>query len=286
MLEPTRGLSGRALRAIVELEERVIAADGGRLKLEWGVLRGRSGREVEDLLWWDGDRCVGFLGLYAFGAPTVEIAGMVDPSSRREGIATALLDAALPLCLERAYDRALLVVPRGSVGGRVFALSRGAALEHSEHALTLDGPAADGPVDPELDMRLATMGDADDLARLLTAAFGEPAGDMTARLAEEAARTIVVERDGAVVATVRLEREPDASRIYGFAVDPALQGRGIGRDVLRRVCRQLRNEGAHRVGLEVAVDNDRALGLYTSLGFALVTTEDYYELPLDYAGSR
>lgn len=37
----------------------------------------------------------------------------------------------------------------------------------------------------------------------------------------------------------------------------------------------------HRVrGLDAAaLDDERGLGLYTSLGFGLVTTEDYYELP-------
>ena len=67
--------------------------------------------------------------------------------------------------------------------------------------------------------------------------------------------------------------------MYGFAVEPVRQGRGIGRDVLRRVCHRLRDEGAPRIGLEVAIENDRALSLYTSLGFARVTTEDYYALP-------
>jgi len=68
--------------------------------------------------------------------------------------------------------------------------------------------------------------------------------------------------------------------VYGFAVDPARQGRGIGRDVLRRVCHQLRREGVGTIGLEVEVDNDSALGLYTSLGFVRVTTEDYFAVPL------
>jgi len=34
-----------------------------------------------------------------------------------------------------------------------------------------------------------------------------------------------------------------------------------------------------KVELEVEVANDHALGLYTSIGFEQVTTEDYYELP-------
>jgi ribosomal protein S18 acetylase RimI-like enzyme len=45
------------------------------------------------------------------------------------------------------------------------------------------------------------------------------------------------------------------------------------------VCEQLRADGARRIGLEVAVENDRALGLYTSVGFEAVTTEDYFTLP-------
>ena len=77
---------------------------------------------------------------------------------------------------------------------------------------------------------------------------------------------------------MRLTREKETGGIYGFAIDPAWQGRGIGSDVLRRICRVLIDEGAHQVGLEVAVDNDRALGLYTSMGFTEVTTEDYYAL--------
>jgi len=40
-----------------------------------------------------------------------------------------------------------------------------------------------------------------------------------------------------------------------------------------------RADGATTVHLEVATDNDRALNLYTSLGFQPVITEDYYALP-------
>jgi Acetyltransferases len=95
----------------------------------------------------------------------------------------------------------------------------------------------------------------------------------------ETSRTLLVEIAGCAVGTLRLTREDDeVAGIYGFAVDPDWQGRGIGRDVLRRVCQQLCDEGVHRIGLEVAVDNDRALGLYTSLGFTPLTTEDYYAL--------
>ena len=280
MIELARGLSPGYLRELAELERRVLAVDGGRLKLEWGVLRTRGGQDVEDVMWWEEDRLLGFLGLYGFGAPTVEIAGMVDPAARRRGIATELLEAALPICRERGYQRALLVTPRGSVAGREFALSRAAVLEHSEHALILLGAPIEGPRDRRLALRTATLADAPGLSRLLAAAFGEPPIDLADRLLEDSARTVVAELEGLMVGTVRVTRDVDSAGIYGFAVDPACQARGIGRDVLRRVCRELRDEGVRCIGLEVAVENEHALGLYTSLGFIQTTTEDYYELPL------
>jgi ribosomal protein S18 acetylase RimI-like enzyme len=280
MLELARGLSPGGLSALVALERRVVAADGGRLKLEWGVLRRRVGKDVEDFLWWEGDRLLGFLGLYAFGVADLEIAGMVDPSARRRGIATALLEAALPICCSRGYQQALLVTPRGSVAGREFALRRGAVLEHSEHALVLLGAPTDGPTDLRIELRTATPADASDLSRLLNAAFGSFPSDLLGRPPTDTERTLVVELDGSPVGTLRVTRDRETGGIYAFAVDPAWQGRGIGRDVLRRVCRQLRADDIRRIGLEVAVENDHALSLYTSLGFTQITTEDYYALPL------
>jgi ribosomal protein S18 acetylase RimI-like enzyme len=174
----------------------------------------------------------------------------------------------------------LLVTPRGSIAGREFALRRGGVLEHSEHALVLLDAPTDGPANPQVTLRRATLADVSDLTRVLDAAFGGPQSDPAARLAEDSSRTLVVELDGATVGTVRITRDQDTCGLYGFAVDPAWQGRGIGRDVLRRVCRELRDEGIQRIGLEVAVENDHALRLYTSLGFTQITTEDYYGLPL------
>jgi ribosomal protein S18 acetylase RimI-like enzyme len=281
MLELAHGLSARALADLAELERRTVAADGGRLKLEWAALRARSGERVDDVLWWDGERLVAFIGLYAFGFPAVELAGMVDPDHRRRGIGSALLDEALRLCAERAAQRVLLVVPRGSTGGHALARARGGVLDHSEHALVLDGEPADGPTDPSVTLRPATRADAPMMATMLREAFGWTPADVLDREPEvHDGATVVIEKDGQVVGHVRITLDGTVGGVYGFVVEAARRGQGIGRDVLRRVCRQLRAEGAERVALEVEVENEHALGLYTSLGFRPVTTEDYYRLSI------
>jgi ribosomal protein S18 acetylase RimI-like enzyme len=278
VLELARGLSPNALSCVAELEADTVSSDGGRLKLEWNILNSRSGNEVKDLLWWEEGRLVGFLGLYAFGGPTVELAGMVHPNFRRRGIGAQLLDQAIELSRERDSHKLLLVAPRTLPAGRFLAESRSGILEHSEHAMDLVGTVAEGPSDPSLTLRPASTNDLLDMTRILTEAFGD-SGHPT-DLDSLSDSKLVAEREGRVLATLRVGKSPDEWGIYGFAVEPQYRGIGIGRDLLRRVCRQAFEAGATRLHLDVEVNNDRALGLYTSLGFNRTSTEDYFDIPL------
>ena len=270
-----RGLDERALAAIRVLEQEVVAHDGGRLKLELGHL---STEVVDAALEWDGDRLVGFAALYAFGPPDVEVGGMVAPGARRRGIGTALVDALLPVARSHGYTRALLVTPATTPAGRAFGTARGAVLDHSEHFLVLGDTPPGAPIDPAVTVRPAVRDDLEVVRDLLRSAFAwEPPTDLLDRGGDH---TRVIERDGVAVGTLRVSRHEDWAGVYGFAVAPALQGQGIGRDVLGRTCRELRDEGVHRVTLEVETQNANALRLYTSLGFAPEAGEDYWAVPL------
>ncbi len=275
MLTFPKGLSPAELTAVADLEHRVLAVDGGRLKLEHPTLRARRGERVEDVLAWEGDRLVGFAGTYAWGSGEAEVSGMVDPAARHRGLGGRLLDAALRLC---RGPQALLVVPGGSAGGHALARSRGGRPHHSEHGLVLTGPPSPGTGSRALRLRPAVPGDAPAVAALLAAGFGGVAADLEPSAREATADTQVVELDGVAVGSLRVERDGVDAGVYGLVVHPSRQGRGIGRDVLRQVCLRLQADGVTRVSLEVSTDNDRALGLYTSLGFAPVATEDYYGL--------
>lgn len=278
MLQQSHGLTNAALEAIAGLERRVIAADGGRLKLEWGTLRNRPADMVRDLLWWEDGRLLGFLGIYGFRTGWFEITGMVDPAARRRGIGRALFTAALPIVQAGGAEHLLMVVPRLSDPGGELARSLGMTYEHSEHALTLRA-RPDGAPAPEISLRQATTEDIPRLSELYREGFGN--GDVEpARLAGERSRTLLIERHGERIGTVAVARDGDRSAIYGFVIAERLRGRGIGREVLQRACQDQFDAGASRVDLEVEVENDSALGLYTSVGFELVATDDYYELRL------
>lgn len=280
MLELAQGLKPAQLDAIAELEKRVVRHDGGRLKLEWGALRNRSPERVTDILWWSGDRLLGFLGIYQFGSSTPELAGMVDPEARHQGIGSALLDGALPWVRERGCNRALLVVPRASPGGAELAARRGMRFDHSEHALTLMARPSTSSGRPDIGLRQATIGDISELSRLLLDGFGAAELDTEQLLSDQRSRTLLVTLDDNVIGTIRLSQDGSRSSLYGFAIDSSRRGEGIGAEVLCRVCQQLFDDGAMAINLEVAVENERALGLYRRLGFEPITTEDYYALAL------
>jgi ribosomal protein S18 acetylase RimI-like enzyme len=278
MLQLAHGLTDTALEAIAGLERRVVAADGGRLKLEWSTLRSRPAGTVRDLLWWEHGRLLGFLGIYGFNWQHLEVTGMVEPDARGRGIGRALFDAALPLCRELDKQSLLLVVPRVSPGGAQLARAYGMTLEHSEHALRLGArPAAS--TDPTIRLRQPTVADLPALADLYSEGFGDAPVNLEEMITRESP-PLIITREGEVAGTVAVVREGQRGAIYGFIVAAHLRGRGIGRQVLRQACRDLFDDGMTHVDLEVEVENDRALGLYTSVGFELEATDDYYELVL------
>jgi len=277
---------------VAALDAACVARDGGRLKLEYGVLRSRPGTRTDDLCWTAGGELVGFLGLYQFSSEAAEVCGMVHPEWRRRGIFTALLDEGLAELRRRRTPRALLVVHRGFDAGAALAAKLGARLEHSEHRMRqLRAPAPLGPGE-SIVLRPAIAGDAGDetfVRSCLVAAFGSadfgPDGGTEAGTRIIEAGTRIIEDHGEPVGVMHLDRDsPTVASIYGFGVLPEWQGRGIGRRALVQASSEVRADGVEEVLLEVEVRNDSALRLYERCGFERRGTEDYYEVLLDGAG--
>lgn len=263
------------LQALRELEGRTIAADGGRLKLEWGTIEG--GHVTPALLAYEAGELVGYLGRYVFG-DSPELAGMVDPATRRRGIGSMLLDTMLTICAERGDRTVLLVVPRTSQDGRALALARG-SFDHAEHALQIDGEPVGAHEFPELQMRAHWSEEFERVSELIEEGFGHPA-----RKSNNPGYTKVIRLGDDIIGTIRLIPEETngggVAYIGGFVITAAHRGKGYGRDILRRSVLELRDGGTTPVGLDVLTDNDNALHLYTSVGFRPVATEDYYAIPV------
>ena len=148
-----------------------------------------------------------------------------------------------------------------------------------EHVLGLSGTPKSSRRTPGVTVRPAVGADGPVVSHLVEAGFGQPAHDVIQAPDAPRGQTLLIEHHGEAAGTIRVTRHAADASIHGFVIDPELRGRGLGREALRQVCGQLATQGAARIGLEVEVDNERALTLYTSVGFEPITTEDYFSIP-------
>lgn len=260
---------------VAALQQAVEAHDGIALKLNWDILR-RADRTDPDFLRYQDGRLVGFLGVYAFGSE-VEVCGMVHPEARRQGHFQALYDQAMAYCREAGFTEILLNTPSASRSGQAFLRRQGARYAFTEHQMKWMGAAVPAPV-PGL-LRPAGPEDFEMQVRLDVEAFGMSEADArsanTELLQDADTTAYMVMHEGATVGKLRVQRSGSEAWIYGFAILPRFQGRGIGRRVLETVVADCASQGCD-VFLEVEAKNDRALHLYTSVGFQVLRGQDYY----------
>ena len=87
----------------------------------------------------------------------------------------------------------------------------------------------------------------------------------------------VLEGDGAIAGYSGIMVVGDEAELLEIAVDPARQGRGLGRRLLAEAMRRARAEAARVMHLEVRVSNARARKMYHSAGFEEVgRRRNYY----------
>jgi len=268
-------LTTQQLHDIEHLQKECEAHDHLQLKLNWEMLRKRES-DLLDFFHYENDELVAFIGLYAFGS-TVEVCGMVKPSERRKGHFNRLFEQGMETVQQNGYKKILLNAPAGSDTAKAFLNHVGAEYAFSENQMEWQERSLE-EVDG-LILRQATAADFDMRVRLTITAFGvdeEDAQALESRVeGDKDTDMLMIDVNDETVGKIRVSREDGQAWIYGFCILPEQQGRGIGRKVLRRVIKEQSSTG-HSVHLEVETKNDHALGLYESVGFKVVHSQNYY----------
>jgi ribosomal protein S18 acetylase RimI-like enzyme len=218
-----------------------------------------------------------------------EVIAMVHPDFRRKGIFAALLATVREECQQREIPRLLLICEQSSRSGQGCANAIGAKLDFSEHEMVLENFQERLIFDERLSLHEAGRGDIDAIAAVLSASFNDPEPLVTANLLkrfvqEPRPRVYLATFDAGElsrkepVGTLRLDEFDGVIGIYGFGIVPDYRGRGYGRQMLEDTIRMIRATSQHPIMLDVETDNAPAIGLYTSCGFRIKTTYDYYSI--------
>jgi aminoglycoside 6'-N-acetyltransferase len=141
-------------------------------------------------------------------------------------------------------------------------------------------------------LRALAESDAPELRRIRAAPevarwWGSPEDDFPLGDDDEVTR-LTIEVDGVVAGMVQFAEELDPKYRHAsidLFLDPALHGRGIGTEVVRRVVRELIDErGHHRITIDPAADNVAAVRTYEKAGFRRVGVMRRYERDSDGRG--
>ena len=276
-----RGLSNDELQDIRELEKACCKYDELEMKLNWDMLSNRSTDEANDFLYYDGNKLIGFLGLYDIEQKSkeIEIMGMVHPDYRRRGIFKELFNAAKQECIARRVRRILLITERSSDAGTSFVKFTDAQYSCSEYRMTFDESNVPSLPTLGITLRKAESRDYLELLHLDALCFGLVEEEVGNRDFDNVYHsTYVAELEGKFIGKIGVLMEGSDGYIFGFGIKPEYRRRGYGREVLSSTLLKLLSEQVKTVLLEVAIKNEKALLLYKSCGFREITIYDYYEI--------
>ena len=96
------------------------------------------------------------------------------------------------------------------------------------------------------------------------------------KLEDPSVRFLLAEAEGHVLGFAVLQYMPPEAELQDIAVDRTVQDRGIGRQLITRLLEECVRADVTAVHLDVRAGNDRAIALYSSLGFEAVGRRSGY----------
>lgn len=280
-------LSSDELTQIEQLADICNHHDGIELRLNWDMLRSRTGEESNDFLYFQEGQLVGFLGLYLPNSREIEVSGMVHPLFRRQGIFRTLDEHMRVELRRRGIDQVIFSVNHVTPSGQAFAKSVGARYSFSEYRMVLGEKVPFAKRHTGLTLEFVEPGDAEFYVKCMNACFG---------LSEEETRQSFIQSMMSInrqLYTVRLNQQPigsicaviggSAVTLHELCIMPEYRGRGYGREVMGETVHKLLADEYPNIEFQMRCHNHQSRGLYETCGFEVAAVYDYYEIRLPLA---
>jgi len=210
----------------------------------------------------------------------------VAPDARGRGAGAALAEAALAEAPGELTAWSHADHPAAAALARRFGFTATRAL----WVMARDAGPVEVPDIEGVTIRGYRESDADEVVRVNAAAFAHhpEQGSMDATSLAERMGEPWFDPEGLLVADTgppargllafhwTKQHSPELGEVYVVAVDPAAQGRGLGRAVTAAGLAHLASRGVRRIILYVESDNEPAIATYSHLGFAHTSTHVQY----------
>lgn len=226
---------------------------------------------------------IGFLSTFFFYDDACEIALMVAPAFRRQGVAINMLKEALPLVIAPHLKKLIFSTPHDL--NNHWLSAHGFCYQHSEYQMRRDHSEPILNKTTSLVVRPATYDDIPILCLINDACFPTQPPDTPIRLHallhDSLYQIFIAEQEGKPVGKAHICWQQDSARLTDIAVLPHVQKRGFGSILLGHCINYCLNAHQSNINLDVETQNQQALQLYTRLGFVVNNAYDYWTIPIE-----
>ncbi|WP_026069204.1 GNAT family N-acetyltransferase [Legionella tunisiensis] len=283
MLICNNHVSDTQLKSIDDLATLCRAADGGVPPLYRHLLIEKRATD-NNVFYYQDSNLVGFLSVYFFYQDACEVSIIVDPTHRRQGIATQMLQSIMPLLLAKQINTVIFSTPAELNDKWLSKL--GFHYQSSEYHMQRQSYEPILITRHNLTIRPATVADIPILSVIDEACFeAAKQTDMAARfnsLLEDANYIIfLASHQEKPVGKAHFRWQSDDVILSDIAILPAYQGQGWGSELLTWCINNALSHGKTNLVLDVETSNHNALNLYTRHGFKTKDANDYWTISID-----
>lgn len=281
MLKKTNQLNAEQLKQLEQLRILCKTKDGSTPNLYTHILQ-QPRAFPSNLLYYEDKQLIGFLGAYFFYEDAVEVSVLIDPSYRRRKIGSELVQTIIPLIQSQNYHKLIFSSPAQL--NNPWLAAHGFSYLHSEYYMEREDLNPLLEYNKSLTYRTAT---ADDIALLCafdSECFPDKQSDPTDRFQHlingREYQIFLAYQNDRPIGKAHMRWLPHGATLSDIAILPSRQGQGLGTALITYCINLALSEGKPHLNLDVETHNDRALKLYTRLGFLTKNACDYWSIEI------
>lgn len=282
MLKNTNQLDAHQLKDLEQLSTLSKKIDGSTPNLYTHILS-QPRAFPASILYYEQQKLVGFLAAYFFYDEAVEISLLINPLFRRRGIATQLIRSILPLIQSQNYEKLIFSSPAHL--NNLWLFANGFSYLHSEYYMERDDLSPLLDYKQTLIFRDAISDDIPLLCEFDEACFPTKQLDATERFQHlidgREYQIIIAYINNTPIGKAHLRWQSNGATLSDITIAPDQQGNGLGSSLITHCINLALSEGKPHLNLDVETHNERALKLYTRLGFVIKNACDYWSINLN-----
>lgn len=233
-------------------------------------------------LYYEDKNLIGFLYMFAPTSKEAEIQGYILPNYRRQGYFKELLKEAEKELKLWGVEEILFVCEFNESLGEIIEKGFNANYEFTEYSMEYSWESTNLDKTRDFDIRLeeASKDDFHKLVQLSQEIFCETKEEATEFISRALDSKNRIQYkgiyNGEIIALGGVYLEDDEGIIFGIGILPEYRGKGLGKQLVQQLVKNLKLKHKGDILIEVDSNNEVAFSIYKEVGFQVEVAFDYY----------